>query len=494
MSSLTVGANEKNKLIPKIVTHNQSDYNLCKNNTQNSRNKLSYSYTFNDIFQNDTNWSEDLKKYDYNKKNLQWGYNPKPPLIKEHYIKSNDLCFNPITQKYKDKEFDKELKRQEMKELKDKIALNYDNDLRVIQTYDIINLKDRFKGFENHPNYPKIKNNISSSKRNANYAKHNYNIISNINLNKHHYDKPENRPKNIDIKQDIGNHRHSINMKQSKDYNIISNRYDEFDKEKKELDLKIQKLEASKIFYKTRDYDLIKGVYVDEEKENKFQEEKKNEMNKLKSIKRNTVFNPFNSEIYDKEKYEEDERKKQKKIYRYSLKPGIELYQKQQNLRKEIEKDKLLKSKLIYQRFKYMDKRGYDFFTGKEKYNQYKKSVSCRNVQDPWEMIKNGVNNNETLSNKNLYICYDKDDCEQKFNEMKINRENMIKNLKKMENEEIFKIKKNPPKINLRLIRKNNFENKNNKRYIEPGKDANSFSKDKNAWFSQDKNNNYFHN
>ena len=408
------------------------------------------------------NWKNNIQQYIYNKTHIGWGNDTiRDSKITSRMVKENDNYFNPILQTYKDLNYDKQLRKKEKSEITSKIIENLDNQLKIEQTFNIINLQDRLKGFEKDPNYPTMKDLIHSRKRIEYYA-NNYNIISNLPLSKHHYDKPENRPKNIDIKQDTGNHRHSINMKQSKDYNIISNRYDEFDKEKKELDLKIQKLEASKIFYKTRDYDLIKGVYVDEEKENKFQEEKKNEMNKLKSIKRNTVFNPFNSEIYDKEKYEEDERKKQKKIYRYSLKPGIELYQKQQNLRKEIKKDKLLKSKLIYQRFKYMDKRGYDFFTGKEKYNQYKKSVSCRNVQDQWEMIKNGVNNNETLSNKNLYICYDKDDCEQKFNEMKINRENMIKNLKKMENEEIFKIKKNPPKINLRLIRKNNFENKNN--------------------------------
>ena len=213
-------------------------------------------------------------------------------------------------------------------------------------------------------------------------------------------------------------------------------------------------------------------------------------MNKLKSIKRNTVFNPFNSEIYDKEKFEEDNRKNQHRILRYSLRPDIEVYHHQQDLRKDIKKDNALKTKLVYQRFKYIDKRGYDLFTGKEKYNQYKKSISCRNVQNPWEMIKNGVNNNETLSNKNLYICYDKDDCEQKFNEIKVSREKMLKNLGKIEDEDIFKMKLNPQKINLKIIRANNYGN--NKRYAVSGNDSNSFTQDKNDWFSKDKNNNYF--
>ena len=45
--------------------------------------------------------------------------------------------------KYSDKNFDKELRRLEKSNLINSIAQGYDNELRVIQTFDIINLKDK---------------------------------------------------------------------------------------------------------------------------------------------------------------------------------------------------------------------------------------------------------------------------------------------------------------------------------------------------------------
>ena len=74
------------------------------------------------------------------------------------------------------------------------IIKNQDKQLKVEQTFNIINLQDRFKGFENHPDYPKMKDLINKRKK-INYDSKNYNIISNLPLTIHHYDKPENRPK-----------------------------------------------------------------------------------------------------------------------------------------------------------------------------------------------------------------------------------------------------------------------------------------------------------
>ena len=483
-----------NKLIPKIINHSQSQSNLNDIKTTKRVLKMSRSSTFDNIIKKETNWADYIKKYDYSKKNLEWGSNPMPEIMKEKYIKSLDTYFNPITQKYKDKEFDKQLKTIEEKEIKDKIALNYDKELRVMQTYDIINLQDRLKGFENHPYYPNIKNNESPKIKKINHlsTKQNYNILSNINLSQHHYDKPENRPIDNSTKSRIGNYM-KINLKQYKDYNIISNKYKNYDKEKKEIDNELKKIELSKKFFKSIDYDAIKGVYADEEKEKKFQEERKNKMEHLKNIKRDTVFNPFNNEIFDKEKYDEENRKLANKIYRYSLRPEIENYQHQQDLRKDIAKNNSLKSKLIYQRFRPIDKRGYDVISGKDNYNFYKNSLNFRSIQKPWEMIKNGVNNNETLSTKKLFLCYDKDDNNQRYSESKVEREKMLKNLGKMENEEIFKIKKYPHKIKMERLKNNSFDNNNN-RYGYQEKNSNSFSIDKNIWFSQDKNNNYQNN
>ena len=484
-------SNENNKLIPKIIFRSQSQDNLFGKDNPRKHIQMARSSTFNNIITKETNWSEDIKKYDYNKKNLQWGFNPRPNIMKEKYVKSLDSYFNPITQKYNDRNLELQLKKLEEKQLKDKIALNYDKELRVIQTYDIINLQDRLKVFKNHPGYPNLKNEYPKFKKiNHISTKQNYNILSNLNLSQHHYDKPENRPSDNNIKNRIGNHMKKINLKQYKDYNIISNKYKNYDKEKKEIDKELNIIEASKKFYKSRDYDAIKGVYVDDEKEKKFQEERKNKIEELKHIKRDSVFNPFNNQIFDKEKFDEENKKLENKIYRYSLRPEIENYHHQQDLRKYIVKNNSLRTKLIYQRFKPIDKRGYDFITGKESFNFYKNSLSCRSIQKPWEMIKNGVNNNETLSTKNLYLCYDKDDNNQRFSECKVEREKMLKNLPKIENEQAFKIRKYPSKINLSPIRRCDLDYNN--RYGIKENEHHSFCIDKKLWFSNDKNNNYF--
>ncbi len=487
-------SNANNKLIPKIFTHSQSQINLNELNLQLKPLKMTRSYTFDNIIVKETNWPEDIKKYEYNKKNLKWGFNPKSEIMKQKYIKSFDLYYNPITQKYKDKEFDDKLKKYEEKKLKDKIAENYDKELRVIQTYDIINLQDRLKGFENHPDYPNIKSDYPKIKKiNHLSTKQNYNILSNINLSQHHYDKPENRPiDNNNIKNRIGNYMKRINVKQYKDYNIISNKYKNYDKEKKDIDELLKIIESSKKFYNSRDYNAIKGVYVDGEKEKGYQEERKDKLEELKHIKRDSVFNPFNNQIFDKEKYDEENQRLRNKIYRYSLRPEIENFHHQEDLRKDNAKNNSLKSKLIYQRFKPIDKRGYDVISGKDKYNFYKNSLSCRSIQKPWEMIKNGTNGNETIFTKKLFICYDKDDINQRFSESKKLRENILKDLPKLENENIFRMKKYPSKINLSYMKNNSVDN--NRYGILENSNLQPFIMNKKHWFSNDKNNNYINN
>ena len=478
-----------NVLIPKIISHSQSQSNLNEIDNQKRPLKMARSYTFDNIVIKETNWPEDIKKYDYTKKNLPWGANPRPEIVKEKYVKSLDSYFNPITQKYKDKEYDKELKKLEEREIKNKLASNYDKELRVMQTYDIINLQDRLKGFENHPDYPNLKGDGPKFKKiNHLSTKQNYNILSNISLSQHHYDKPENRPVDNNAKNRIGNYMKRVNYGQYKDYNIISNKYKNYDKEKKDIDTQLKIYESAKKFYNSRDYDAIKGVYVDDEKEKRFQEERKNKIEELKHLKRDSVFNPFNNQIFDQEKFDEENKKLANKIYRYSLRPEIENFQHQQDLRKDIAKNNSLRTKLIYQRFKPIDKRGYDVISGKEKYNFYKNTLSCRSFQKPWEMIKHGVNDNETLSKKKLYLCYDKDDNNQRFSECKVQREKMLKELPKIENEQIFKIKKYPSKVNLNSMRNNNFDNN---RYGNQDNGLHSFILDKKMWFSLDKNNNY---
>ena len=127
---------EVNKSLP-LVDSNKTKFILQDINKDNRKIKMTRSNSMFDIMKNDENWGEEINKYNSNKKILKWGHNPKPEIIKDKYIKSFDLIFNPITQKYTDKQFEQELKLKEKSNLKNSIAQGYDNELRVIQTFDI---------------------------------------------------------------------------------------------------------------------------------------------------------------------------------------------------------------------------------------------------------------------------------------------------------------------------------------------------------------------
>ena len=460
--------------------------NILNDIKEKNARKLIYSNSMDSLFKNNKNWAQEINKYYHDKKILKWGYNPKPEIIKEKDVKSQDLIFNPITQKYSDKNFDRELRKQEKANLIDSIAQGYDNELRVIQTFDIINLRNKLEALKNNPDYPKdISKQFHASKRkklNISSGERNYNILSNISLNLHHFDKPENRPV---IKSEVNNNKKIKlgSFVEYKDYDIISNKYNNFDKEKRDVDLKISIAEISNKFLNSREYDPIKGIYVDKDREQKYQEELRMKIDKLKNRKRNTIFNPFNNEIYNKEKYDELNQKEKNRISRYTIKQKMDKYYHQEELRKDLIKDNSSKTKVHYNKFKEIDKRGYDILNGKNNFNHYKNSLNCRNLQRPWEMIKNGVNENQTIKFKNIYDGYDYEDVNQRYKDKEIDRKKMLNNLPKIEDEKIFSIKKQVPKINLNRNNSVVF----NKRYDISDNNMNKFNVDKKSWFSKDK-------
>ena len=72
------------------------------------------------------------------------------------------------------------------------LAQNKDRQLRYEQIYNVINFENKLKGLEARPDYPKEK---PWYFRPDPDSKANYNILSNLPLDVHHYDAPEKRPK-----------------------------------------------------------------------------------------------------------------------------------------------------------------------------------------------------------------------------------------------------------------------------------------------------------
>jgi hypothetical protein len=217
-------------------------------------------------YHNYDNWKNSVKEYEHSKKNLEWGYNPRPEVMTHKIVKARENIFNPISQKYYDEGHNKVLKQAEKEKLIDTVAKNYDRTLRNEQTYNLINLKDKLKGFETHPDYPAYK--TDNRKIKLETSKANYNIVSNITLDKHHYLAPDQRP---EVREEVlENNLGKFGKVIPRDYDVITNKYRNNHEEKLKADFEISRLNAAKNYWKTHDYDFIQGKYIDEKKENEY--------------------------------------------------------------------------------------------------------------------------------------------------------------------------------------------------------------------------------
>ena len=137
-------------------------------------------------------WYHNVKEYEQNKKILPWMETKKPQVVTTKVIKEKDNIFDPILQTYKDKTRDSTTCNSEASHLKNQLAKNKDRSLRYEQTFDIISLSDKLKGFEQHNDYPAMKSDIKKKTLQSNRV--NYHILSNITLDKQNYLPPEQRP------------------------------------------------------------------------------------------------------------------------------------------------------------------------------------------------------------------------------------------------------------------------------------------------------------
>ena len=435
----------------------------------------------------DYNWENQIKKYDYNRTHLAWEKNPSPEKITNKMVKYNDIVFNPILQKYNDDAYDKSLRQKEKSAIISSIITNQDNQLKKEQTFNIINLQDRLKGFEKHPNYP-VKKDLINKRKNINYDKKNYNILSNLPLSEHHYDKPENRPKCT-----TGEYQHkpkySYKFMQDRDFDIISTKYKNFNDEKVKVDKEIAKIQTAKIFYKNNDYNPIKGVYFNEEKEKAYQAKAKEEQknwgkekfrNMPKCAKgRSDVYNLISLKIVDPQEYNrilKDEKNKKK---RYEIRNKIEDYYKEKNLMQQDKEENKLKEKDIYQRYKEQDKRQYDIIDLKERpYKEFAKKMKKQKYEG-WDKILQGAGKNNTFKTKSIYKDpYDYSEAGLSYDNFKKNRNKTLSCLPKIEEDKLFLQKKKISKCGSYLdIKKNKLEKKyefnKEKFFKEPPKNVN---------------------
>ena len=401
---------------------------------------LSYNY----------NWSNQIKNYDYNRTHLAWEKSPLPPRVTTKMVKHNDLALDLILQKYNNKQYEESLTKKENEKKISSIIKNQDNQLKIEQTFNIINLQDRLKGFEQHPDYPKQKDLINKRKK-INYDLKNYNIISNLPLTVHHYDKPENRPKLIE-KQKKNKIKPFIFGNQQRDFDIISSKYKCYNDEKVLLDKELSKLNTAKIFYKNNDYNPIKGAYFNQEKEEAYQkmlEEKNKNWGKEKFNRmpkcakgRSDIYDLISLKVVDKDEFNKMVTEEKNKKKRYEIRNDMDKYYHELDLQKQ---DKEMAK---YTKNNINNKDQDKILLNKYKFNK---------KYTDWDKILKGAGKNNNFDKKQIYKePYEHSETGPKFDMFKLIRNRTLASLPKIEEDKNFTQKKRINKcVSYKEIKKN---------------------------------------
>lgn len=211
---------------------------------------------------------------------------------------------------------------------------------------------------------------------------------------------------------------------------------------------------------------------------NKIEDEKINRKNENLIPYKGQKYNPINMKIYDTEILNKDSQENTKLQNKFKLRKDLEMfynYQEENNLK--IQKNKDI-NHCDYRKYADIDKRGYNILNFEKNYNKYHDNFQMKKCIEPWDYLKKNAGKNETISKKKLFINeLRKQELDERLKQFKINRNESVKNLMNIKNEERFKIKELIPKSN------NNKNKQINKSYSQP----NIFMKNKDDWFNGNK-------
>ena len=374
---------------------------------------------------NDPKWASKLIDYQNSKKIFHYKPEQFPKHITKKMILDNQKEFNPITQKFYERNKEEKFINNSRNAKINMISKGYDNQLEQETTYDIINLRNKLDYFKFKETPEKKEGGFAKNDSQFNYEAANvkpYNIISNLSLRTHNFLKPELRPKDdnelIKSNEGLGYKKENLLNKKnldeiySRDYNIINNKYKIFDTEKKKTDRQIQNLNALRKMQNMKTYDIIRGRYKNRILENELQEKEK-----LQKAKKSTgirdknyiVRNPLNNIIYDHEEQKRLDKIEFQKKQRFLSKGYVnDYYHSKHN---NLESQKLINHQHYFNPFEYRmnNIRGYDILTNKSQTimegNKYLTEIQAKKLESNWDKIQNNADNkNNTFKSKNLYI------------------------------------------------------------------------------------------
>ena len=412
-------------------------------------------------------WSRNIKNYENRKKNIEFKKIERPELVTKSKVLQNDTYFNPILQKYNNINLDSKIIQKEKNEMMNKIIKSRDNQLKNEQVYNIINLHDNLKGFENHPNYPKEEDIAKTNKKRLYRQKY----YTNLPFYK------ENSEYRIPLtyKSQSKSQKKMSYLTYNKDYDIISTRYKHYNDEKNKIDKEMNKFNTAKIFYKNNDYNPIKGVYYNDEKEEEFQKKRYETMltwgqEQIKKLPKcakgkSNVYNLITTDIVDPVEMNRLIKEEKDKKQRYEIRYKLEKYYRDRSLSKNSLDEVRNKNKVSFQRYKVEDQRQYNIINFKDKpYKEHAKDV--KGYQTIWETILVGGNDNNTFNKKDIYRDpYDYSETGKIFDDFKIRRTKTLSNLQKIEDDVLFNaMKKTNSKYKLKKsITNKQYNNKINK-------------------------------
>lgn len=205
----------------------------------------------------------------------------------------------------------------------DVLAANKDRSLRYEQTYNVLNFQNKLKGLEERSDYPKEK---PWYFRPGKDTKVDWNILSNVPMQQHHFAAPDKRPPPDAPEKQRGKNVMKVGIR---DYNVVTNRYLEHNDEKAKTNLEIQKNEAAQAYWKTHNYDLMEGKFCDDDKEKKFREDRDAEakihgLNEVKKLPltvqmEGLMYNPVSMKIEAPERLKEKDQREWNKKARYQV-------------------------------------------------------------------------------------------------------------------------------------------------------------------------------
>ena len=418
------------------------------------QNNLSYQNTNEDILINNDSYENKLKENE-NKKQLSYlKKNNFPIKIRRNLVLRPEDKFNPITQRFLDKNKDNEYSNFLNEEKLNLIANSYDKQLEIEKhPYDIITLQNKFKtlNYDEEKLLPKNSIIFNRNKNQNNFKTINakpYNIISNLSIKKHNNLPPSLFPDNDDSLKKCKEglffaDKKSTNMsyvqkKYTKDYNILSNEYKVFNKEKLQTEREIQNLKAMKKMQNLKTYDLIKGKFINPNLENEYLKNisirQKNQRDKNKD-KKYILLNPLNNFVYNKEVQKKLDDINYAKKKRYIGHQNIENYYHSRDNNIDTHKIILAQSHENALENKTIQNRGYNIVScsdfvnsnllknkGKSTDKIIKNKSNEKYYLDNWNKIKLQSNSNNTFDKKDIYKqMYD-------YSDININYDQFLRN------------------------------------------------------------------